>query len=64
MVLEATVEVPPLQVALSLSSSPELTEAQVDTALSHLLELEVELDLLGSSYNADMMSDQMEALWS
>jgi hypothetical protein len=51
-------------VALSLSSSPELTEAQVDTALSHFLELEVELDLLGSSYNADMMSDQMEALWS
>jgi hypothetical protein len=33
-------------------------------ALSHFPELEVELDLLGSSYNADLTGDQMEALWS
>jgi hypothetical protein len=60
-------------VALFPSLSPKLTEAQVDAAaingfqlgsqlaltaaLSHFPELQVELDLLGTSYNADLMSD-------
>jgi hypothetical protein len=33
-------------------------------ALSHVLELEVELDLLGSGYNADLSSNEMETLWT
>jgi hypothetical protein len=32
--------------------------------LSHFPELEVELDLLGSCYSADLTIDQMEAHWS
>jgi hypothetical protein len=32
--------------------------------LSHFPELEVELDLLGSGYNADMLCDEMETLWT
>jgi hypothetical protein len=32
--------------------------------LSHLLELEVELGLLGSSYNTDLSCDEMETLWT
>jgi hypothetical protein len=71
---------PPLEVAQSLSLSPELTEARVDAAafngvqwgnelvltvaLLYFPELEVELDLLGSSYNADLSSDEMETLWT
>jgi hypothetical protein len=34
------------------------------TVLSHLPELEVELDLLGPSYNADLSCDEMETLWT
>jgi hypothetical protein len=72
-VLGVADEVPPLAVALFPSLSPKLTEAQVDAAaingfqlgsqlaltaaLSHFPELQVELDLLGTSYNADLMSD-------
>jgi hypothetical protein len=32
--------------------------------LSHFLELEVELDLLGFGYNADLSCDEMETLWT
>jgi hypothetical protein len=32
--------------------------------LSHFPELEVELDLLGSSYNANLSCDEMETLWT
>jgi hypothetical protein len=71
-------EVPPVAVAMSLS--PKLTETQVDAmavngvlwgarlvltaVLSHFPKLEVELDLPGSSYNADLSSDEMETLWT
>jgi hypothetical protein len=34
------------------------------TTLSHFPELEVQLDLLGSGYNSDLASDEMEALWA
>jgi hypothetical protein len=33
------------------------------TVLSHFLELWLELELLGSRYNADLMKDEMKALW-
>jgi hypothetical protein len=72
--------VPPLAVALSPSSSPELTESQVNATainrvlwgarlaliatLSYFLELEAELDLLGSGYITKLTSDEMEALWA
>jgi hypothetical protein len=39
-------------------------ELALTVALSYFLELEVELDLLGSGYNADLTSDEMEALWA
>jgi hypothetical protein len=32
--------------------------------LSHFPKLEVELELLGSRYNADLASDEMEAPWT
>jgi hypothetical protein len=32
--------------------------------LSHFPELELELELLGSGYNADLTKDEMEALWT
>jgi hypothetical protein len=32
--------------------------------LSHFPDLEVELDLPGSGYNADLRSDEMEILWT
>jgi hypothetical protein len=79
-VLGATGEVPPLAVELSPSQSPELAEARVDAeaingdqwgprlaltvTLSHFPKLEVELDLLGSSYNANRSSDEIETLWA
>jgi hypothetical protein len=78
--MTAADEVPPLAVALSSSSYPKLTEARVDAvaingvqwgarlaltaALSYFLELEDELDLLGFGYNADLLSDGMETLWT
>jgi hypothetical protein len=34
------------------------------TILSHFLEVELELELLGSGYNVDMSKDEMEALWT
>jgi hypothetical protein len=34
------------------------------TALLHFPELEVELDLLGYSYNADLSSDEIAILWT
>jgi hypothetical protein len=33
-------------------------------ALSHFLELETELELLGSRCNADLNEDQVDALWT
>jgi hypothetical protein len=79
-VLRGSDDVPLLVVALSLSSSSRLTETQVNAmaingvqwgaclaltvVLSHFPELEVELDLLGSGYNADLTSDEMEVLWT
>jgi hypothetical protein len=72
--------VPPLAVALYPSLSLELTETQVDaatvnavqwgarlvhaTTLLHFPEMEVELDPLGSGYNADLASDEMIILWT
>jgi hypothetical protein len=32
--------------------------------LSHFLELELELDLLGSGYNANLTKDEMEVFWT
>jgi hypothetical protein len=32
--------------------------------LLHFLELEPEVELLGSEYNADLMEDQLEAFWT
>jgi hypothetical protein len=32
------------------------------TVLSHFPKLEVELDLLGSGYNTDLMCDEMEVV--
>jgi hypothetical protein len=32
--------------------------------LSHFLELEVELDMLGYGYNADLPCNEMETLWT
>jgi hypothetical protein len=77
-VLRESGEVPPLAVALSPSSPSQLTETQVNaaaingvqwgawlaltTVLSHFLKLEVELDLLVSKYNTNLMSDEMEVL--
>jgi hypothetical protein len=63
----------------SLSTAVDLLEGRVDvvasnevcwgtrpalvTTLSHFLELEAELELLGSSHNAALMKDQVDALW-
>jgi hypothetical protein len=71
-------ETPPLAVALSPSMEP--TEGHVDAAaidgvqwgaqlaltvvLSYFPELASELELLGSGYNTDLMSDEMETLWA
>jgi hypothetical protein len=33
-------------------------------ALSHILKLEVVLDLLGSGYNANLSCNEMETLWT
>jgi hypothetical protein len=65
---------------LSPSGSLELTEGRVDAAavnrvqwgnwlvltivLSYFTKLELELDLLGSGYNADLTRDEMEVLWT
>jgi hypothetical protein len=72
--------VPPLVVALSPCSLSGPSEMQVSmvafnriwwgvrlaltAVLSDCPELEVELDLLGSSYNADLSCDNMETLWT
>jgi hypothetical protein len=32
--------------------------------LSHFPKLELELELLGSRYNADLMKDEMEVFWT
>jgi hypothetical protein len=69
-------ETPPLVVALSVSI--ELIEGRVNAVaingvhwgsrlvltavLPHFLELEAELELLGSGYNTDLMNDEMENL--
>jgi hypothetical protein len=65
-------------VAASLSIAAELLEGRVDIAaangvcwgtqsvlvatLSHFLELEAELELLGSTRNANLMEDQLDKL--
>jgi hypothetical protein len=66
--------------AASLSAVVEQLEDQIDTmdangvcrgtrsalvaALSHFLELEAELELLGSGCNVDLTYDQVDALWT
>jgi hypothetical protein len=66
--------------AASLSLVLELIEGRVDataangvcwgawsvltTALSHFLELEIELELLGSGSNVDLTEGQLDALWT
>jgi hypothetical protein len=66
--------------AASLSLAVELIEDSVDAtvayrvrwgtrsalavALLHFSELETELELLGSSHNADLTEDQVDALWT
>jgi hypothetical protein len=65
--------------AASLSMVAELLKFWIDTtttngfrwwtrsalvaALSHLLELKFELELLGSGWNAELTNDQVDALW-
>jgi hypothetical protein len=65
--------------ATSLSTPVELLEGRVDAtvtnkvrwgtrsalvfALSHILELDAELELLGSGRNTTLMEDQVDALW-
>jgi hypothetical protein len=39
------------------------TQSMLVTTLSHLPELEAELELLRSSYNTALMEDQVDALW-
>jgi hypothetical protein len=39
------------------------TRSALITTLSHFLELEVELELLGSGHNATLTEDQVDALW-
>jgi hypothetical protein len=76
LVLERYEETPSLVVALS--STVEQIEGRVDVVaanglhwgaqlaltaiLSYFLELELELELPGSGYNADLTKDEMEAL--
>jgi hypothetical protein len=73
-VLERSSEAPSL--AAALSSITDLIKGHVDAVaangvhlgawlaltivLSHFPELELELDLLGSGYNADLTKDEME----
>jgi hypothetical protein len=40
------------------------TRSALVAALSHFLELEAELELLGSGCNADLTYDQADALWT
>jgi hypothetical protein len=40
------------------------TQSVLVTALSQFLELDVELELLGSRRNADLMVDQVDAFWT
>jgi hypothetical protein len=78
LLLERSDEMPSR--AVVLSSTAEQIEGRVDaaatngvnwgswlaltTVLSHFPELELELELLGSGYNADLTKDEMEALWT
>jgi hypothetical protein len=78
LVLERSDETPSLVVALS--STTKQIEGCVDAAntnmvhwgvrqaliavFSHFPKLELELELLGSVYNADLTKDEMEALWT
>jgi hypothetical protein len=55
-------ELPSLAVAMSINGVQWGTQLALTTTLSYFLELEVELDLLGSGYNVDPTSDEMEAL--
>jgi hypothetical protein len=66
--------------AALLSSAVELIEDRIDAVAtigvhrgtrsvfaataSHFLELEVELELLASGCNVDLVEDQVDALWS
>jgi hypothetical protein len=70
----------PSSLTASLSIAAELLEGQVDIATANgvcwwdpvsvachlvaLLELETDLELLGSRHNGDLMEDQMDALWT
>jgi hypothetical protein len=74
LVLERSGEAPSLAVVLSLTT--DLIEGHIDVAvsnrvhwvtrlvltavLSHFLDLVLELELLGSGYNADLAKDEME----
>jgi hypothetical protein len=40
------------------------TRSTLATALLHFPEIETELELLGSGRNADLMEDQVDALWT
>jgi hypothetical protein len=40
------------------------TRLAITVALMYFPELEVELDQLGSGYNVDLSSDEMETLWA
>jgi hypothetical protein len=78
LVVEGSNEALSLTVALSLTA--DLIECHVDvvasngalwdawlaltTVLLHFLELEHELELLGSEYNTAMMRDDMEVFWT
>jgi hypothetical protein len=80
LVLREPDGVTPLEVALPPSSLSGPSKMQVSaaarngvqrgfqlaltTVLSHFPELEVELDLLESSNNADLSCDEMETLWT
>jgi hypothetical protein len=78
LVLKGSNEVSSL--VASLSSATDLNKGRVDAAaangvhwgarlvlhaaLSHFPELEPELELLGSGYNADKMEGQLDAFWA
>jgi hypothetical protein len=69
-----------LSLAMSLSLAAELLEGRIDattvngvrwgtqsslaTTLSHFPELGAKLGLLGSRYNAYLIEDQVDALWT
>jgi hypothetical protein len=40
------------------------TQSVLVAAVSHFLELEAELELLGSGRNVDLKEDQVDALWT